>query len=156
MTRIFGIAVLGLVLVGAPACKTLSTPPTGDVSPDAQHARLAELAHLADLAEKTVNLVAALQQTEIEVYKSKLVANYTAEQHEATQGGFVKFAQETKADLTLAKDVAQADATRRTAISTIGKRARAFVDTLKIDNPLVKTGVELVLATVEMLNLAVV
>jgi len=160
-TRTIRTLALGLVLAvglttGAATmtgCKTVGTPPTGDTSPEAQSARLAEMSKFADLSEKVVDLVAALQQTEIEVYKSNL-AHYTAEEHEAVQGGFVKFAQEVQKEVAVAKDVAQTDATRRTAVTAIAARAKAFVSTIKIDSPLVQAGVNAIFVVVDILNLS--
>ena len=161
-TRKIRTLALGLVLAvglttGAATmtgCKTVGTPPAGDTSPAAQSARLAEMSKLADLSEKVVDLVAALQQTEIEVYKSKLAANYTAEEHEAAQGGFVKFAQEVQKEVAVAKDVAQPDATRRTAVTAIAARAKEFVSTIKIESPLVQAGVNAIFVVVDILNLS--
>lgn len=151
-------ALLALVLtfgVSATACKTVQQPPVPQTT-DQQTARLTEMNHLADVAEKTIDLARAAQDTEIQVYTAKLVPGFDAAKHETIQTAFKTFFDEARKEMQIARDVSTVDADRRKAVARIGTRVEALVASIQIQNPLVKATIGALLAAATMLNMTIV
>lgn len=117
---------LAALVVVAALLSTAERCPSNPTAPERVD-QLVLLAKAADRAVQITNIVEAAQTTEIALFDSKTVPNFTLEKHQQYQRAFKKFADIAKPQLILARDASTAEAVRADAIRAVENGAQELI-----------------------------
>jgi len=121
-------------LIVLSALSTAASCPPKPTEPQRQE-QVVLLAQSAKRAEQIVHVVESAQTTEIALFNSETISDFTLVKHQQYQAKFERFADIAKPQLVLAKAASTPDSTRAQAINIVEQGVQELIKEFKVDSP---------------------